>query len=155
VPDQAEARGHVVGDDPRRHAPAVRRHQVDVVGLEDQVADRQDQAVVADQDARALALLAEGRDRACALDRRDLDPDDRGIGSRQRFLVRLDALGHGAQRRGHGRRRFSRCRGNAEDQAGGEADRPAQPGRAEAVRGTARRGPSERRLDHTDSTSWP
>ena len=51
---QAEAGGQVVGDDARRHAPAVAGDEVDLVGLEDEVADRQHQAVVADQDARAL-----------------------------------------------------------------------------------------------------
>ena len=53
---QAEAGGEVVGDHAGRDAAAVAGDEIDLVGFEDQVADRQHQAVVADQDARALAL---------------------------------------------------------------------------------------------------
>ena len=59
--DEAEAGRMVVGDDARRNALALLVDETHFVGFDDQIADRDDQSVVADHDASAFALLAESR----------------------------------------------------------------------------------------------
>src|SRR6185369_8082366 len=125
---ETEAGSLVVGDDAGGNAATVAGDELDLVGLEDEVADRQDDAVVADQDARALALLAERRDRACVLDRHDLQADDGGVGPGQRLLVRLEA----GERRPHLRRAVGGGLGGAgaggDERAGNGQQRcPAAP----------------------------
>ena len=58
---QAKAGRMIVGEHARRVAAAARIGHLDRIRLDDQVADRQDQPVLADDRARSLALAAERR----------------------------------------------------------------------------------------------
>ena len=75
---QAEAGRVVVGDHPRRQRAAAGVDDADLVGLDDQVADGEDQPVVADDDAAAFALGAERGAAARVGHGAGLHLDDRG-----------------------------------------------------------------------------
>ena len=98
---QPEAGGEIVGDHARRHAAVALEQEIDVVGLEHEIADRQDQAVAVDDDARADADAAEAFDRASIVDGHDLDAHHRGARSEQRVLAQI-LLGRAACG-GHGK----------------------------------------------------
>ena len=49
----------IVADDPRRQRVSLVVDDVDLVGFDDQIADRQDQPLVVDDDAGSLAIGAQ------------------------------------------------------------------------------------------------
>ena len=155
---QAEAARVIVADDLRRqHAPAVVGDR-DLVGLDDQVADRHDQPVAVDQHAAALALAAEGGCAARIGHRSRAHLDHRaqergGVGGGRHLLRRLRAgFGGGragrrerdGHRDGHDQRRERRAQdrvGRGSHGALRRAGAAATPARAfgGAVRAPARR----------------
>ena len=127
---QAEAGGQVIGDGAgRQHPPALRQH-LDLLGLEDQVADGEHQPVGADDHARAEARAPQGLDGACLRCRGGAQADHRRTGLPQDARL----LGHCAVRvcggvggrLGRRHRRGGQAFGNEQGQAQGER-RACQP----------------------------
>ena len=99
----------VVGDDARGKDASLLVDEAHLVGLDDQVADRHDETVVADHDTGALAFLSEGRAAARVRHRSGTDLEDRfeepfGVGCRGFRGVDL-RFSRGGRRRVTGKRR--------------------------------------------------
>ena len=90
---EAESGGVVVRDDGGRNRGAVGIRHLDRVGFHDQVADGEDEAVVANHDARSVALLAERLVAARVGKRLHLDADHRVRRVDERLVGRIDGLG--------------------------------------------------------------
>ncbi len=131
----AEAGGRVVADHAGGNDAAARQQQVDLVGLDQQVADGEHQAVAVDDDARALAHAAERGVRARVAQRQRAQADHRAVGALQRRGAALDGGRAGAAVGLPGRRRRRAERRQREQRGQGERPRA----RAASASGRGRR----------------
>jgi hypothetical protein len=154
---QAEAGGQVVAHHARRQVAAVVEHQLHLIGLEDQVADRQHQPVRGDHHTRALAKPTQRAVRTRVGHRQRLHADH-GVGRAFEGPRLGFEFGRGARRRRGGQGRAARCGAEEGNQPGLHRTPPASTGcgrkRAAAMGATAS-GPLRCQRRRLPKGAWP